>query len=449
MTGIARRGVVQGAAALGALSALKQSAAWAADAARPYRVGVIGSGWFGKLDLFALMQIAPVQVVALCDLDSHMLSEAADKVMARPDSLVRPRRPPALYHDFREMLASDQLDIVIVATPDHWHALPALAAINAGAHVYLEKPITVDVREGEALVAAARAKNRVVQVGTQRRTSPFTLEARHRVLDAGLLGKVSHVETYCYFHQRPPQFPPPTSPPETLDWDFYCGPAPRIDYIPGMHPRDWRSFEGFGNGYMGDVGVHMIDLSRFLLRLGAPKRIFCEGGILVDTKSAATVPDTQMATWEFDDCVMTWTNRQWGRPPDGEQWGTSLHGERGTLKLFNAGYQFLPLEGEGFGMQLPLELEQFPNDRVTMQDWEWPLAAITRYHMRDFLNAIAHRTLPAADIEEGHISTSCCVLANTAMKLGRSLNWDGHHVIGDDEADRALARPYRAPWVHP
>ncbi|HVZ99168.1 MAG TPA: Gfo/Idh/MocA family oxidoreductase [Caulobacterales bacterium] len=445
MSDIARRGVLQGAAALTALG----GGAFAAETRRPYRVGLIGAGWFGKLDLFALMQVAPVEVVALCDVDSAMLAQARDKVMQRTDSLTRPRRRPAIYRDFREMLGAHPLDIVIVATPDHWHALPTIAALNAGAHVYMEKPITVDVREGEAVLAAARAKNRVVQVATQRRTSPFTKEAQRRVLEAGLLGKVGHVEVYCYYHQRPPRFPPPSAPPANLDWDFYCGPAPRVDYIPGMHPRDWRAFEVFGNGYMGDVGIHMIDLSRYLLNLGWPKSVASTGGILVDTQSAATVPDTQNATFMFDDVMMTWTNRQWGDPPDaGEQWGTTLHGEHGALLMYNAGYEFRPHEGARFGARLASELDEYPLD-AQMQDWEQPLAAITRHHLRDFLAAIESGGRPTADIEEGHKSTACCILANTALKLGRTLHWDGHAVIGDDEADRVLARPYRAPWAHP
>ena len=446
MGDLPRRGVLQGAAAVAALS----SSAFAAETPRPYRVGVIGVGWFGKLDLFSMMQIAPIEVVALADVDRNMVAEAADKVMQRTDSVRRPTHRPATYHDYRDMLARHHFDIVIVATPDHWHALPTIAAINAGAHVYMEKPVTVDMREGEAVIAAARAKNRVVQVATQRRTSPFVQDAKTRVIDPGLLGKVGHVEVFCYYHQRPAHFSPPSQPPENLDWDFYCGPAPLIPFRREMHIRDWRAFFEFGNGYMGDVGVHMIDTARYLLALDWPKRVSSDGGIFIDKLSASNVPDVQSATLEFDDLVMTWTNRQWGSmPDDDEQWGVALYGEKGQLRIYNKGYQFIPLQGERIASRLPDETDRYPLDATWWLNWEQPLAALTRHHMRDFLDAVDAGRRPTADIEEGHKSTACCILANTAMKLGRTLNWDGQHVVGDAEADAALARAYRAPWTHP
>jgi predicted dehydrogenase len=446
-TGFDRRAVLSGAAAAGALGLAGAASAAAPD--RPYRVGVVGAGWFGKLDLHALMAVAPVEVVALCDVDSSMLREAREKAFHRTDTVTRQRRRPAIYHDFRDMLARHQVDIVIVATPDHWHTLPAIAAMNKGAHVYLEKPISVDVIEGRAMLAAARANNVVVQNGTQRRTSSFLLEARDRVVKSGLIGKIGAIEVFCYYHQRPAMFPPNTNPPPNLDWDFYCGPAPLVAYNPAMHPRDWRAFEAFGNGYMGDVGVHFVDAARWLAGLAWPKRISSTGGVFVDKQSIATVPDTQSATFEYDDLLMTWTNRQWGRADDPQQgWGAYLHGENGTLRIYNQAYEYLPNEGPRLAAQLADETAQYPQD-LEMLDWERPLIALTRTHMRDFITAIQTNGRPAADIEDGYISTSTCILANLSMKLGRPFTWDGEHIVGDDEANAHLARPYRAPWVHP
>jgi hypothetical protein len=246
---IQRRDVLIGAAATAAAAA---TPAWA-QPARPYRVGVVGVGWFGKLNVTSLMQVAPVDVVAICDVDRTMLTEARDHIFERPDSMNRQRRRPAIYEDYREMLRRHAFDIVIVATPDHWHALPAIAALQAGAHVYVEKPVTVDVREGEALVAAARSSGKVVQVGTQRRTAPPFIDARERIIRSGLIGNIRHIELSCYYPQRPAAFSEPSEPPRNLDWDFYCGPAPLIPYRREMHPRDWRAFEGFGNGYPGSA----------------------------------------------------------------------------------------------------------------------------------------------------------------------------------------------------
>ena len=423
----------------------------AAEPDRPYRVGVVGSGWFGKLNLHTLMQVARVETVALCDVDRRMLTEARSLAMARLNSVAPPRRRPALYDDYRRMLAAHEFDIVIVATPDHWHALTAIAAIEAGAHVYLEKPISVDIAEGKAIVAAARARRRVVQVGTQRRTAPHLIEARDRIVREGRLGKIGMVEVYGYFHQRPARFPPSAEPPAHLNWDFYCGPAALAPYNAALHPLNWRSFTAFGNGYMGDIGVHFVDTARWMLDLGWPKRVFSTGGIFVDSESAADIPDTQIASFEFDDLLMTWTNRHWGAAPNpSDQWGAVFYGERGTLRISTDGYAFDPIDGASVRGEARWDLAQFPHDQA-VRVWERPLAAMCRNNMRDFVAAIQAGNRPAADIEHGHISTASCILANMSMKLGRPLLWDGEaqRVVGDDEANALLARPYRAPWVHP
>src|SRR5687767_6697452 len=164
---------------------------------KPIRAGLIGTGWYGKCDLFRLIQVAPVEVVSLCDVDKKMLSDAADMVSQRQASKKKPRA----YGDYRKMLAEKDLDVVLIATPDHWHALAMIEACKAGADVYVQKPISVDVAECQAMLAAARKYNRVVQVGTQRRSTPHLMEARDLIKE-GKLGKISHVEIYCYYHMR-------------------------------------------------------------------------------------------------------------------------------------------------------------------------------------------------------------------------------------------------------
>jgi len=261
------------------------------------------------------------------------------------------------------------------------------------------------------------------------------------------------VDVYCYFHQRLEQPPGAVPPPAGLDWDTYCGPAPLIDYVPHLHPRNWRSFDGFGNGYAGDVGVHMIDLARWALDLGWPSEISSQGGALMNPGSVATVPDTQVATFKFGDVLMTWTNRQWGRAPNpAEPWGAAIHGENGTLNLYASGYEYVPYDANAQRLSARLDMEEgrFPTD-AALQGGDKGLQVLTRHNMRDFLHAIDTGERPAADIEQGYISTSCCILANTSLKLGRTIHWDGanQRVIGDDEAQAKLTRPYRAPWRHP
>jgi predicted dehydrogenase len=412
------------------------------------RVGLIGSGWYGKCSLFRLMQVAPVEVVSLCDVDKKMLAEAALLVANRQAT----KKTPRTYGDYREMLKEKDLDIVIVSTPDHWHALPTIAALESGADVYVEKPISVDVTEGQAMVAAARKTRRVVQVNTQRRSTPHLIEARDQIVREGKLGKVALVEVYCYYPIRPRENPTDTNPPEYLDYEMWTGPAPMRPYNALLHPRGWRAFTEYGNGILGDTCIHMLDMVRWMLGLGWPKRVASTGGILIDKASKANIPDTQTATFDFGDVTVIWQHRSWGQPVDPKYlWGATLYGERGTLKAGVYGYDFAPLgQGKPVHRDVTYELEEFPVDK-TEKDLERHVAPALRRHMKDFLAAIASRGRPVADIEEGHISTASCILANLALQLGRTLTWDAaaSRVVGDDEANRLLARPYRLPWIHP
>ena len=194
---------------------------------------------------------------------------------------------------------------MLVATPDHWHALAMIAAVEQGADVYVQKPISVDVVEGQAMLAAARKNGRVVQVGTQRRSTPHLIEARERIVKPGLLGKVGLVELYCYYHMRARENPKPQDPPEYLDYEMWTGPAPMRPYVPLIHPRRWRSFTEYGNGIVGDMCIHMFDLARWMLDLGWPTQVSSDGGIFVQKDSIANISDgdVRLCRGRFDDCV--------------------------------------------------------------------------------------------------------------------------------------------------
>jgi predicted dehydrogenase len=441
-----RRNFLRAGAAGLAISTLPRTAgAYAAE--RQPRVGLIGTGWYGKIDLLRLIQVAPVEVVSLCDVDRQMLSAAADIVAARQAS----RRRPRTYGDYRKMLAEKDLDIVLIATPDHWHALPMIAAVEAGADVYVQKPISVDIAEGQAMLAAARKHMRVVQVGTQRRSTPHLIEARDEIIKPGKLGRVGLVEIYCYYHMRAGGNPPDTQPPDYLDYEMWTGPAPMRPYNQLVHPRGWRGFMEYGNGIIGDMCVHMLDAVRWMLGLGWPKRVSSSGGILVSRASKANISDTQTATFDFGDLDVVWQHRTWGPSPDPKYpWGMTLYGDKGTLKASVMSYDFTPNSGPAVHRDVTYEREQFPED-VKEKDIEIHVAPAVRRHMKDFLAAIASRGRPVADIEQGHISTASCILANLAMKLGRTLAWDAERgcIHGDDDANRLLRRPYRGPWLHP
>ena len=444
---INRRLFLKGAAASLAYTALGAHGIHLINPAKPYRVALIGTGWYGKSDLFRLMQVAPVQVVGLCDPDRNILNEAGRMITER-----QPTQKPKLYGDYRKMLAETAPDIVLIGSPDHWHALQAIDSVKAGAHVYVQKPISVDVMEGEAMVAAARKYKKVVQVGTQRKSTPHLIDAKKNIVDAGLLGKVSHVEMCCYFHMRNNGNPPVEPVPEFFDYNMWTGPAPLRPYDGLPHIRWWRTFMEYGNGIMGDMCIHMFDTVRWMLQLGWPKRITSTGGIYVQKEGKSNIADTQTAIFEYDNLNCVWQHRSWGAPADPDYpWAFKLYGEKGVLAASTMRYDFIPEgKGEKIHKDVVYEREKYPED-LKEPRIELNAAPATRLHMLDFLAAIDKNSRPVADIAEGHISTASCILANLSMQTGRPLVYDPAKriITGDREATALLQRPYRQPWKHP
>ncbi len=445
---INRRRFLEGASALLALSAFGADGVEILNQ-KPKRVGLIGAGWYGPSDLWRLIQVAPVEVVGIADPDKNMLASAAEIASQRQKSK---KRPPT-YNDYRELLKQHQCDLVVIGSPDHWHALQAIAAIEAGADVYLQKPISVDVMEGEAILAAARKHRRVVQIGTQRKSTPHLIDVKKQVVDAGLLGKIGHVELCCYYHMRANGNPAVEPVPEFLDYEMWTGPAPLRPYDGLPHRRWWRTFMEYGNGIMGDMCVHMLDTARWMLGLGWPKRISSHGGIYVQKDGKSNIADTQTATFEYDGFNAVWQHRSWGSSPDPDYpWALFIYGEKGTLKASTMRADFIPQDRNAKPQRFEclFEREKYPED-VTEKDIELNAAPATRRHMLDFLAAVEKRSRPVADVEDGHISTASCVLANLSMELGRPLVYDPskREVTGDTEATRRLRRSYRAPWQYP
>jgi predicted dehydrogenase len=443
-----RRTFLKSAAGAAASLATLKAHAFADATDTPLRVALIGCGWYGKTDLLHLLQVANVDVVGLCDVDSRMASEAAELVSHR----LHTDKRPTTYGDFRRLLTEQRPEVVLIATPDHWHCLPMIEACKSGADVYVQKPISYDVVEGQAMVAAARKHQRTVQVGLQRRSAPHLSEARDRYIRTGKLGKIAHVEIHSYYGSRP-DFPAIEKPPENLDWETYVGPAAWRDYRPGIHPRAWRSCREFSNGQIGDLCVHLFDFTRYCLGLGWPREITASGGILMrPPNSNINTHDTQTAIFDFGHLQVVWNQKNWGPNPDPEYpWGATIFGDQGMLKFSVWSYDYIP-NGRGdreHGDFLD-ELDKFPEDSKH-KETELFAASSTRRHLKNFLTARREGTRPVADIEEGYISTACCLLANLSMELGRSLQWDAAagRVANDDEANRRLQRPYRDGWTHP
>lgn len=415
---------------------------------KKWRVGLIGCGWYGKSDLARLMQVARIEVLGLCDVDQNHLHEAVNLVKQRLGATASPRT----YTDYREMLARHEFDIVVIGTPDHWHALNMIDAVKAGAHVFVQKPTSADVIESEAMLSVARKYHKVVQVGTQRRSTPHLIEAKEKIVEQGLLGRIAHVEMCCYYHMRANGNPDVIPVPEYFDYDMWTGPAPLRPFDKLPHRGWWRTFMEYCNGIIGDMCVHMFDTVRWMLDLDWPQRIYSTGGILVQKQGKSTTPDTQTAVFEYPELKCVWNHRSWGNPVDPEYpWAFKIYGEKGVLAGSVWKYDFTPYgDGTALSGEVVYEKEEFPED-LTEKDLELHTAPAMRRHMLDFLAAIDSGTYPVADIREGHISSASCILGNVSMDVGRALEYDPIQRIvrNDPEATRLLRRNYRSSWIHP
>ena len=445
---LARRKFLRNSSALLALSALQLNK-FNIPASVTKKVALIGTGWYGTSDLFRLIQVSPVEVVSLCDVDEHHLNEAANLVSERQQS----HQKPKLYTDYRKLLEETKPEIVLIGTPDHWHALQAIDALQSGAHLYLQKPISADVLEGNAILAAARKYNRVVQVGMQRRSTPHLVEAKQKVVDAGLLGKIHHAEMCCYYHMRSNANPPLQTVPDFLNYEMWTGPAPLRPYDGLPHRGWWRAFMEYGNGIMGDMCIHMFDAVRWMLNLGWPKSIVSTGGIFVDKTGKSNISDTQTAVFAYDDIDCVWQHRTWGRAADPDYpWAFKIYGDKGTLCCDVWKYEFFPeaKDGQKLHGDVLWEKEKYPED-LKEANIELHVASATRRHMINFLEAIEKGGKPVSDIEQGYISTASCIIANLSMQLKRPLSFDPQklEIIGDAEATALLQRNYRGPWIHP
>jgi predicted dehydrogenase len=399
---------------------------------RKYKTALIGTGWWGMNILTCALEAGESTVAGLCDVDQRHLDAGYEKVVQLSSS--QPRK----YKDYRELLAKEKPEIVIVATPDHWHPLAMIAAVEAGAHVYVEKPVGHTIREGRAMVNAARAANRVVQVGTHRRVSPHNVSARE-LLRSGKLGKVGMVRAFVHSGGGPGKKSPDTDPPPGLDWDMWIGPAPYRPYNRAIHPRGFRQFLDFANGTIGDWGIHWFDQILWWTEEQWPKRIFSSAARRV-RDDATDAPDTQVATFEFESFTCVWENRHYGaNHAETAAVGVYFYGSEGVLHLgWREGWTFFPADPKKPRIHEPPRLGQ-PDDQNIRELWA------------DLLESIRSGKRPVCDIETGHRSTNMSLLAMASWRSGASLEWDGvkETVVNHAPANALLSRHYRAPWKYP
>jgi len=429
-----------GAAVLASQSLASSAGAQEKGSGKKYRTALIGSGWWGMNILRVAIQDGAIDVVALCDVDADELEVSADEVESITGKL------PATYRDYRELLAKENIEIAIISTPDHWHALQGIACIEAGAHVFVEKPTGHTIQESRAMVKAARRSDRVVQVGMHRRIGPHHISGM-KFLKEGGAGKIGMVRAFAHGGGGP-ESPTPNEPvPPNLDWDLYCGPAPLRPFNKQIHPGGFRNYLDFANGILGDWGVHWLDQILWWSDEKHPRKISSMGGrpikgpvVLNDKEQTSDAPDHQVVTYEFDGFTAVWEHRRFGgNEAEKSKVGCYFYGTKGTFHMgWRDGWTFYPADGSAVVHQDPKFDDEKDGHNVP------PLWS-------DFIDCIEQKRLPVADVEIGHLATNMSLLGMISQKLGRSLEWDGESETfpNDTEANKLLRRDYRAPWEYP
>jgi predicted dehydrogenase len=449
-----RRRFLQGSVAAGAVAAAPFYLRAADKAGRKYRTALVGAGWWGGNIVGEAVASGRCEIVGLCDVDTRMLDLTAAKLGKLTADA--PRR----YRDHRELLAKEKPDIVIVATPDHWHAHPTIDAIKAGAHVFVEKPTAYSIAESRAMVDAARKHGRVVQVGLHRRLAPHLMRVRDFIRGGGA-GTVGMIRCHLNNTGTGPEAALPTVavPPE-LDWDRWCGPAPVRPFNGGdprrpsegagnrgLHPRGHRMYLDYANGHLGDIGVHWFDQVLWIMEEKGPARVFSTGGrpvrgaaVLTPEAQTSDAPDHQVAQFAFERFTMTWESRVFGgnAAERGEIAGTYFYGTKGTVQVgHKGGWTFYPTDGSA-GVTEKAQLNE-PDGQNIRELWA------------DLLACIESGRRPVSDIEDGHRATVCSLLGMLSFKTGRSLAWDvaKERITGDDAADKLRHRSYRKGYELP
>lgn len=372
------------------------------------------------------------EIKTLCDLDEDVLRKVGAELGKAQNKAVESVK------DFRRVLDDKDIDGVIIATPDHWHAHIFLLGCQAGKDLYAEKPLSHTIHEGRLMRDAARKYDRVVQVGTQRRSSDYCKSAVE-YLASGKLGKLCLVKAWHSQVRESIGKPPDGAPPSSVDYDVWLGPAPKRPFNPNRFHYNWRFFWDYCNAEIGNQGVHVLDIAMWgiqsLRGVGncLPKRVSSNGGIywLDDAKE---VPDTQVVTYDYGDFMLNWELRSFGksRPPENEQSGVGFYGTEGALVIGFESWQAYNKDG---GVE------------HSVKDPEPASGA----HERNFLECVKSRKRPNADVELGRLSTTICHLGNISGRLRRDVRFDpASETFGDDaQANAWLTKEYRSPYTLP
>lgn len=393
----------------------------------PVKVAIMGVNSRGKQLLPGFVEIPEVEVAYICDPDSDTIPSAVKIVQdgGKPT--------PRIEKDFRVALDDPSVTALVCAAPDHWHALATILACQAGKDVYVEKPCCHNPIEGQRMVAAARRYNRVVQVGTQRR-SGVDMQALVKEVQSGRLGKVNFVR--CWITSVRPNIghAEPSAPPPNLDFNLWCGPGPDSAYRKNLVHYHWHWRWDYGTGECGNNGIHALDIARWGLGIDYPETIACGGGKYFFDDDQET-PDTQLATFDLPGASIQWEHRTWSpRGIDGEGFGVAFYGSEGTLVTNGRGWVIY--EGTG------------KNEKVAARH---DGSELEKAHKGNFLDCIVSRERPVADIEIAHRSTLFCHLANIALRTRSVLKFDGktETIVGNEPAAKLMGRTYRKGFELP
>ena len=397
---------------------------------RKYKTALIGSGWWGMNILREAIASGDCSVVGLADPDPAQIAVAQAEIAKLTSD--KPRE----YRDYRELLQKERPDIAIVATPDHWHALPTIDAVKSGAHVYVEKPISHTIDEGRAMVKAARESGREVVVGLHRRVSPHCISGME-FLKSGKVGKIGMVRLFAHAAGGPGEKTPDSEPPPGMDWDLWLGPAPKRAFNKAIHPKGFRHFLDYANGTLGDWGVHWFDQLFWWTEELHPKRVYSTGGRLV-RQDSTDAPDTQIMVLDFESFKCTWEQRHYaGNSAEATPIGAYFYGTNGTFHQgWRDGWTWFPANKNEKTIHVEPQLNS-PDGQNIKELWA------------DFLEAIKNKRRPVRDIEIGHRATATSLLGMVSMKLGRAVDWDGKQILNDPSANKLLRRAYRKPWEYP
>lgn len=440
-----RRDFARTAAAGLAFTALSASRVWGAN--ERVRVGFIGVGNRGDQVLDGFLAHKDAEVTAVCDLMPSYMDHAAKKIGGSPEQ----------FKDYHKLLDRKDVDAVVVATPDHWHAIQMIDGCRAGKDVYVEKPLSLRLTEGRAMVEAARKYDRVVQVGIHRRSAPFCREAAE-VVRSGVLGKITVARAFHIQNEWPAGIgnPPDSDPPAGFDWDAWLGPAPKVAYNPNRTFYRFRWFYDYSGGQITNFGVHYIDMIQWALGHDAPLAVTAMGGKFAGLDDNREVPDTIEVLWNYPGgTLVSFSQFNANSAPAGAKGGEiEFRGTKGTLYVRGSGYEVVPevVTDNAFPARSPV-------DRSIEKGWKTGakprIKAATvegrardADHARNFLDCVKSRQTCHCDIETGHRSTSATLIANIAHQSKAYLEWDREkeRFTNNDAANERLNHSYRSPY---